>query len=138
MKKILMVLALSLIAFDANASSRPDYEFWRSTEISVADTDVAVTTGDAAVYIYKIETTSGSVPFSSFTYFNSSSSVNSGGSVYRSTSVAYDVSVAGREWEVREVLTRGFRYTKTGTGVLRVLWNWVGQTPKGQEGRGIK
>lgn len=112
----------------------PVFDTWRSTETCTADSNVNITT--TAVYLYDLVVTSGSAAnISTFQYFNSTTSNLA---VSRTTSTVYDVDTTGDVFPLGETLSKGFRYTKTGTGCVRIRWNWLTGPETGSESRGYK
>src|SRR3990167_7553399 len=115
MKKILfsLVVLVSLYQSKLYAGSDPrSYQLWRSTEISG-------TTADSAQFQYR----------------NSSDTAVG---IAGSSSTVYDIDTTANYFPIGEQLGYGLIVTKTGTGAIRVRWNWVTSPPKGQESRGTK
>ena len=137
MKKILfsLVVLVSLYQSKLYAGSDPrSYQLWRSTEISGTTANFRVAT--SAIILADITVTSGTTADTAqFQYRNSSdTAVGFSGS----TSTVYDIDTTGDYFPIGEQLGYGLIVTKTGTGAIRVRWNWVTSPPKGQESRGTK
>jgi len=109
------------------------YKEWRSTITCSADTDVLVATG--AIHIELIQITSGTAGSGEFQFFNTTGTVSGG--VSRSSSPVYRIDDTNDVFWIKKPVYKGFRYTKTGTSCVDVLWDWIGLPPRGIEDEGI-
>ena len=129
-----MLLGLALFGTSYCYSEvKSDDHIWRSTS-PVAANDVLVATG--VVRIWDIQVTSGAIGYGGFRFFNTTGTL--AGGVSRTSSTFYNVSTIGDSYKVNEVLSRGFRYTFEGSGIVTIRWNWEFNAPSGLGGTGLK
>lgn len=139
MKRIVSITAFVFVFVlcfwqEAKAYQKDElYKEWRSTITCSVDTDVLVATG--AIHIELIQTTSGTLGSGGFQFFNTTGTVANG--VSRSSSPVYTIEDTNDTYLVKRPVYKGFRYTKTGTSCVEVLWDWIGLPPRGFEDEGI-
>ena len=134
MKKILLIAFVLMSATKVFASvNAREYKLWRSSETAATATNVLIATGN--IFVHDILVTSGTTVSALFTYFNSSTTDLG---VPRSTSSTFDIDTTGDYFVVDDLLSAGFLFTKTGTGHLRIRWDWLIGPNAGEEFKGLK